>query len=144
MVLWSIISEISYIHLVMSYVMFPQVYDDQGALMYVVAVIIVYSLSMFFLVAALLRRKSAHKSLDGQVMHYMKGLDAARDQDKVCLVQVRLGTELRTPSSTRVGIELMTSRSWQYISCHCDPYSNHLAISNVLQKEMHRGIIFEV
>ena len=30
---------------------------------------------------------------------------------------------------TRVGFELMTSRSWQYISCHWDACSNHLAIS---------------
>ena len=37
----------------------------------------------------------------------------------IYLVQVLLRTEvLRTPSSTRMGIELMTSRLWQYISCH--------------------------
>ena len=34
---------------------------------------------------------------------------------------------LRTPSSTR--LELMTSRSWQFTSCHWDTCSNHLAIS---------------
>ena len=27
----------------------------------------------------------------------------------------------------------MTSRSWQYISCHWDTWSNHLAISDWLQ-----------
>ena len=32
-----------------------------------------------------------------------------------------------TPSSTRPGFELMTSRSWQYSSCHWDAYSNHWA-----------------
>ena len=38
------------------------------------------------------------------------------------LVQVRLRTEVSsTPSSTRPGFELMTSRSWQYIPCHWDP-----------------------
>ena len=58
-------------------------YDDQGALMFVVAVIVVYSLSMFFIVAALLRRKSEQKSLDGQVNQYIKGIEAAREQDKV-------------------------------------------------------------
>ena len=31
------------------------------------------------------------------------------------------------------GFELMTSRSWQFISCHWDACSNHLAISEVLQ-----------
>ena len=37
----------------------------------------------------------------------------------LCLVQIRLGTEvLRTPSPTRPGFELTTSRSWQYTSCH--------------------------
>ena len=35
------------------------------------------------------------------------------------LVQVRLATEvLRTPSLTRPGFELMTSRSWQYTPVH--------------------------
>ena len=40
---------------------------------------------------------------------------------------------LRTPSSTLLGFELMTSRSWQYISCHWDTCSNHSAISDPLQ-----------
>ena len=44
--------------------------------------------------------------------------------------QVRLRTEVpSTPSSTRPGLELMTARSWQYISCHWDACSNHSAIS---------------
>lgn len=58
-------------------------YDGTGALMFVIAVIVVYSLSMFFIVATLLRRKSSKKSLDGQVNRYIKGLEAAREQDKV-------------------------------------------------------------
>ena len=46
------------------------------------------------------------------------------------LDQVRLRTEvLCIQSSTQPGFELMTSRSWQYISCHWDACSNHLAIS---------------
>ena len=49
----------------------------------------------------------------------------------IFLVQVRLRTEvLSTPSSTPPGFELMTSRSWQLISCHWDACSNHLAISD--------------
>ena len=49
----------------------------------------------------------------------------------VFLDQVQLRTEvLRTPSSTRLGFKLMTSRSWLYISCHWDACSNHLAISD--------------
>ena len=56
----------------------PQDYDSMGALTYVVAVIVVYSISMFLIVATYLRRKSAHKSLDGQVHSYIKGLEAAR------------------------------------------------------------------
>ena len=48
------------------------------------------------------------------------------------LVQVRLGTEvLCTPSSTWQGFELMTSRSWQYISCHWAACSNHSAITTI-------------
>ena len=47
------------------------------------------------------------------------------------LVQVWLRAELLcTLSSTQPGFKLMTSRSWQNISCHLDTYSNHLAISD--------------
>ena len=35
---------------------------------------------------------------------------------------------LCTPSSTQLGIELMTPRSWQYISCHWDTCYNHSAM----------------
>ena len=49
------------------------------------------------------------------------------------LIQVRLMTEVpSTPSSTRLGFKLMTSRSCQYISCHWDTCSNHSAISDFL------------
>ena len=49
----------------------------------------------------------------------------------VCLIQVRLRTEaLSTSSLTQPGFKLMTSRSWQDISCHWDACSNHSAISD--------------
>ena len=35
-----------------------------------------------------------------------------------------------TTHPTRPGFELITSRSWRYISCHWDACSNHLAISD--------------
>ena len=55
---------------------------------------------------------------------------------KKCLIQVRLGTEvLRTPSSTRLGFKLTTSRSWQYTSCHWNAFSNHYASSDYLQSQ---------
>ena len=41
---------------------------------------------------------------------------------------------LTAPSSTRLGFELMTSRSWQYISYHWEACSNHLAISDLKMK----------
>ena len=45
------------------------------------------------------------------------------------MVQVWLKTEvLHSPSLTWPGFELMTSRSWQYLSCHWDACSNHLTI----------------
>ena len=48
------------------------------------------------------------------------------------LVQIQLRTEvLCTPSLTRPGFELMTSRSWQYILCHRDTCSDHSAISDI-------------
>ena len=37
-----------------------------------------------------------------------------------------------TPSSTWLGLDLMISRSWQYISCHWDACSNHLASSTLV------------
>ena len=47
-------------------------------------------------------------------------------KDLSFLAQVWVNTEaLRTSSSTRPGFKLMTSRSWQYISCHWDACSNH-------------------
>ena len=62
-------------------------YDSKGALMYVVAVILVYSIAMFLLVATLLRKKSSHKNLDCQVECYIKGLREARAQAKVCITK---------------------------------------------------------
>ena len=54
------------------------------------------------------------------------------------LVQVRLGTEvLRTPSSTRPGFELMTSRSWQYTWCHWGACSNHSVSSDFQHKQLY-------
>ena len=50
---------------------------------------------------------------------------------KVWLVQVWLRTEvLHTSSSTQPRFKRMTSRSWQYISCHWDACSNHFVISD--------------
>ena len=49
----------------------------------------------------------------------------------ILFVQVRLRTAvLRTLSLTRLGFELMTSRSWQHISCHWDACSNNSPISD--------------
>ena len=44
--------------------------------------------------------------------------------------------QLWTPDSTRLGFELMTSRSWQHIPCHWDACSNHSAISYPLFKQV--------
>ena len=41
---------------------------------------------------------------------------------------------LHTLCSTRLGFELMTSRSWLYISCHWDACSDHLAIGHQWRK----------
>ena len=56
---------------------------------------------------------------------------------KDIFIQVWLRTEvLSTPSLTRLGFELVTSRSWQYFSCHhWDACSNHLAISDFKKKQ---------
>ena len=56
-------------------------------------------------------------------------------------VTVRLRIEvLSTPSLTRPGFELMTSRSWQHTSCHWDTCSNHLAISDFSHTYQHKPL----
>ena len=76
---------------------------------------------------------------------FFRSLCALKDNCSylLCLVQVQLRTEvLRTPSLTRLGFNLTTtSRSWQYISCHWDACSNHLAISDFLILGDHFSIL---
>ena len=56
-------------------------------------------------------------------------------KDITILIQVRLRTKvLSTPSSTRLGFEFMTSRSWQHFSCQWDACSNH-AIPKTFRNE---------
>lgn len=55
-------------------------YDGTGALWFVVAVILVYSLSMFMIIVTLARRKSEHKNMDLEVDRYIKGLETARQR----------------------------------------------------------------
>ena len=45
-------------------------------------------------------------------------------------IKCDLGQKCKHHKLTRPGFELMTSRSRQYVSCHWDAYSNHLAISD--------------
>ena len=56
------------------------VYDQQGALWYVISVMVVYSLSMVFLVITLVRRKGKYRNMDSEVSKFMKGLENARQQ----------------------------------------------------------------
>ena len=65
-------------------------YDGPGALTFVVAVIVVYGISMFLLVATLLRRKSYHKSLDVEVDRYIKGMEAARIEARVSTQYIKI------------------------------------------------------
>ena len=58
------------------------VYDQQGALWYVVSVMVVYSLSMVFLVITLVRRKGKYRNMDSEVSKFMKGLENARQQSR--------------------------------------------------------------
>ena len=69
-----------------------------------------------------------------------------RSQKLNFFVQVRLDRieVLRTSSATWLGFKLMTSLSWQYISCHWDACSNHSAINEFTLNEMYRHIILEV
>ena len=61
-----------------------------------------------------------------QLIHVCSQHVFSQKIQQICLVQVQLSTEVpRTPSSAQSGLELMTSRSWQYISSHWDACSNH-------------------
>ena len=68
------------------------VYDQQGALWYVLSVMVVYSLSMVFLVITLVRRKGKYRNMDSEVSKFMKGLENARQQareDEVIRMRLR-------------------------------------------------------
>ena len=51
---------------------------------------------------------------------------------------------LRYPNSTWLGFELVTSRSWQYISCHWDACFNHLAIIEFNPSQLNSPSVFAV
>ena len=68
-------------------------YDSDGAVMYVISVLVVYSLSIFLLIVMLARRKPSSMDLDSQVTTYMKGLEYARkqhQQDQVLYARLKL------------------------------------------------------
>ena len=44
-----------------------EVYDGTGAMLFVLAVIVVYGVSVFFLVTTLLRKKTANQQLDSEI-----------------------------------------------------------------------------
>ena len=58
-------------------------YDGTGALLFVVSVITVYSLSMFMIVITLVRRKSHHRQMDIEVNKYLKGINDAKRQARL-------------------------------------------------------------
>ena len=71
-------------------------------------------------------------SLLGQKQSTARGDSIHCSVIQILLVQVRLRTKvLLIPNSTRPGFELMTSKSWMYISCHWDTCSNHSVISDL-------------
>ena len=65
-------------------------YDGQGALMFVVVVILVYGLSMILLVAAQLRRTSHRQQMDSEMERYEKGLGLAKMNARVSTEILRL------------------------------------------------------
>lgn len=70
--------------------------DSTGALMFVVAVISVYGMSMCLLVITLTRKKSASQITDKEVRNYIKGIEAARQEAKAEEV---LRSRLRWPGN---------------------------------------------
>lgn len=84
------------------------VYDQQGALWYVITVILVYSLSMFFLIATVVKRGSRNEVTDRDVDKYLKGLDVARQTARrETVLRVRLqwpGNLITVRHGTRHGM----------------------------------------
>ena len=58
----------------------PTPYDDVGALTFVVAVIVVYGISMFLLLATLAKRKSQSTEQDKEVIEFLNKMEDARKE----------------------------------------------------------------
>ena len=79
--------------------------------------------------------------VDDNLLHFQIGLASYmynKSAEQYCKVFLIEGLSYICGSSMtynrRPGFELMTSRSWQHISCHWDACSNHSAISELPEK----------
>ena len=67
-------------------------YDQEGALWYVVVVIFVYSLSIVFLVITLVKKNGKYRTMDSDLVKFLKGLEDARqeaEEQKVMRLRLR-------------------------------------------------------
>ena len=71
-------------------------YDSKGAMTYMFAVIFVYSISIFLLIAMLSRRKTSSMKLETEVSTYMKGLEYV---DKQCKMDQVLYARFKIPGN---------------------------------------------
>ena len=74
----------------------PVPYDSKGAMTYMFVVIFVYSISIFFLIAMLSRRKTASMKLETEVNTYLKGLEYV---DKQCKMDRVLYARFKIPGN---------------------------------------------
>ena len=81
-------------------------YDSKGAMAYMFAVIFVYSISIFLLIAMLSRRKTSSMKLETEVSTYMKGLEYVNKQckmDRVLYARFKIpGNFVGMRSDTRI------------------------------------------
>ena len=82
-------------------------YDSQGAMTYTFAVLLVYSISIFLLIATLSRRKTSSMKVETEVNTYMKGLEYVNKQ---CKMDQVLYARFRIPGNF-VGMRSDTRRA---------------------------------
>ena len=90
-------------------------YDQEGALWYVVVVIFVYSLSIVFLVISLVKKKGKYRTMDSDLVKFMKGLEDARQEaenQKVLRLRLRWpGNFISARSNCRHGVDIPASNA---------------------------------
>ena len=107
-------------------------YDGEGAMLYIVAVLVVYSLSIFILIGTVINKKSSSMETDSQIENFMKGLEYARQQhqqNQVVYARLKLpGNFVGMRSETRLPNYM--KRTHEHRKIRDQPKSINLRISS--------------